>query len=331
MDKLRSLFDALCRTAEAFPDQPAWLLLDNEERASSAFLPTAQTSMELGNQRPRIITWRETQATVERLAYWLSEQGLREGDRIANLERNSFEWACLDLACAALGCIHSPLDTRAGSESIRRSIGLLEPRVVFGCNPSVLDCPTMSLRSAMTAAVQAPVERLRASWSDRDRSSETATILWTSGTTSQPKGAMLSHSNLLSNATAKLDAMPQSETDLRLNLLPFAHAYARTCELTTWLLTGGTMACVGSVREFLDVAPRIQPTLINSVPSMIEAFLVPRDRESIVSPKGSSGENCDDLLAILGGSVRRLASGGAGISASTRELFANAGLPIYQG
>ena len=102
MDKLRSLFDALCRTAEAFPDRPAWLLLDNEERASSAFLPTAQTSMELGNQRPRIITWRETQATVERLAYWLSEQGLREGDRIANLERNSFEWACLDLACAAL-------------------------------------------------------------------------------------------------------------------------------------------------------------------------------------------------------------------------------------
>ncbi len=67
-----------------------------------------------------------------------------------------------------------------------------------------------------------------------------AQLLFTSGTVLQPKGALLSHRNLLSNARAKLNAAPQFQADVRLNILPFAHAYARTCELvdvdTQWFL-----------------------------------------------------------------------------------------------
>ncbi len=69
-----------------------------------------------------------------------------------------------------------------------------------------------------------------------------AQILFTSGTTGMPKPVVLSHRNLVSNALAKLDAAPQSSLDLRLNVLPFCHAYARTCELSTWILTAANSA-----------------------------------------------------------------------------------------
>ncbi len=71
-----------------------------------------------------------------------------------------------------------------------------------------------------------------------------ATILHTSGSTLHPKTVVLSNRNLISNAIGKLHAMPQYEHDRRLNLLPFAHAYARTCELSTWAIAGGSMMCI---------------------------------------------------------------------------------------
>ncbi len=64
-----------------------------------------------------------------------------------------------------------------------------------------------------------------------------ASIQWTSGTTGAPKGVMLSHYNLLSNACGKWLAVPQQPTDVRITVLSLAHAYARTSDLGTWLVS----------------------------------------------------------------------------------------------
>ncbi|WDQ18222.1 class I adenylate-forming enzyme family protein [Rhodopirellula sp. P2] len=98
-------------------------------------------------------------------------------------------------------------------------------------------------------------------------------VLWTSGTTAQPRGVMLSQHNLTTNAKAKLLAVPQRTSDLRLSLLSIAHAYARTSDMGTWLLSGCRWS-LGRGRSTLHSLPEtLSPTLINAVPVLIHDML----------------------------------------------------------
>ncbi|MFG0266387.1 MAG: class I adenylate-forming enzyme family protein [Rhodopirellula sp. JB055] len=98
-------------------------------------------------------------------------------------------------------------------------------------------------------------------------------VLWTSGTTSEPRGVMLSQHNLTTNAKAKLLAVPQHTSDLRLSLLSIAHAYARTSDMGTWLLSGCRYS-LGRGRSTLRSLPSsLSPTLINAVPVLIDDIL----------------------------------------------------------
>ncbi|MEO9934676.1 long-chain fatty acid--CoA ligase [Rhodopirellula bahusiensis] len=98
-------------------------------------------------------------------------------------------------------------------------------------------------------------------------------VLWTSGTTSEPRGVMLSQHNLTSNAKAQLLAVPQVKSDLRLSLLSIAHAYARTSDMGTWLLSG-CRCSLGRGRSTLRSLPKsLSPTLINAVPVLIDEIL----------------------------------------------------------
>jgi len=301
----RSLYEAFCKTASEQAQQIAWLGRDIRSTQS--------------------IRWSELLDQVDRLALWLDSNGLKANDRVVNLEPNSHRWAILDLACAALGLIHSPIDPRWRDSQINSAIHSLEPKAVFSSTHRKLSgVDSIPIAQALERATFAPPEHLRNAWMESQRGDQTATILWTSGTSANPKGVMLSHNNLLSNALAKLEAMPQSPDDVRLNILPFAHAYARTCELTTWMLSGGAIACAESGQTALQLAPAIQPTLINAIPSIYQHWLSKIHQQQ-------PGDQAPDLNAFLGGRVRQLASGGASIPDSIRDRFAQASLPIFQG
>ena len=306
----RSLYEAFCHTASEHADRPAWLL------------PSAHGF--------ESIDWKLFQQHTDRLALWLSKNGIRPADRIVNLQPNSAQWAMLDLACSALGAIHSPIDPRWNDRQIASAIESLEPHAIFSTRAldglsgrTKLPSP-MRIDQAIEQATElaSPTQSLK--WRDTLEPNLTANILWTSGTSADPKGVMLSHSNLLSNAMAKLDAMPQFPEDMRLNLLPFAHAYARTCELTAWILSGSAMACVSTSQALIDTAKLLCPSLINAVPSVYE-FMLHRADEA------PSNRSQADLKSVLGGRIRQLASGGAAISERIRERFAIDGLPIFQG
>ena len=302
----RSLYDAFCQTASEQADKVAWIVPDVHST--------------------RTIRWSELKQNVDRLALWLAKNGLQASDRVVNLEPNSEHWAMLDLACSALGAIHSPIDPRWHDQQIAWAIESLEPQAVFSCCRLGLSSRnSIPIAQALQQATVLPQGATVRQWQDSVCSNQTATILWTSGTSANPKGVMLSHGNLLTNGMAKLDAMPQSPQDVRLNLLPFAHAYARTCELTAWLLSGHAMACAPSAQRLIEIAKIVRPTLINAVPSAYDYWLqlAPSHRNH-VEPSGS-------LRSFFGGSIRQLASGGAAIRNSIREQFAAESLPIFQG
>lgn len=141
----------------------------------------------------------------------------------------------------------------------------------------------------------------------------TALLLFTSGTTGKPKGVMLSGDALLRNAAAKLAAVPQNPDDVRLSVLSFAHAYARTCDLGTWLLSGCTLAVSLGMDGLGKLAPIVQPTLMNVVPSIAYRLL-------------------DEELPAIGlGRLRLLGVGGAAIDGDAFDDFANRGVTVIQG
>ncbi len=113
-------------------------------------------------------------------------------------------------------------------------------------------------------------------------------------------------------------AAPQLASDVRLNILPFAHAYARTCELSTWIISGSQLCIAGDWDMFLKWAPMVEPTLVNLVP-----HLVYRLHDLLASSS--------DSAKLLGHRLRLLQVGGAGLREDVWRSFAAKGWPPLQG
>ena len=93
-----------------------------------------------------------------------------------------------------------------------------------------------------------------------------ATILYTSGTTGEPKGVMLSQGNLASNACSTIAQFGYEPDQVRLNFLPLSHIFARTCDLYGWLVDGSRLAIAESRETVLADCETIKPTCLNGVP-----------------------------------------------------------------
>ena len=81
---------------------------------------------------------------------------------------------------------------------------------------------------------------------------ELATIVYTSGTTGRPKGVMLSHHNILSNAFAGLQKLTVSNTDSLLSFLPLSHTFERTCGYYLTIMCGATVAYSRGIPQLAD-------------------------------------------------------------------------------
>jgi long-chain acyl-CoA synthetase len=167
-------------------------------------------------------------------------------------------------------------------------------------------------------------DRLAADAVSQTRPDDLATILYTSGTTGEPKGVMLSHANLVSNAAAMVKRFCNSGGDLRLSLLPWSHVFARTCDLYTWILSGATLAIANRREQVLDDCAALQPTLINAVPYFYERLHRRAAEERKLDEPGW-------LRALLGDRIRYCCSGGAALPQHVAQWFAAQGVPLVQG
>ena len=321
MESPRSLVEYLLSHAQHYPLRAA--LLDASQ--------TSNLPMNFWK------TWSNIAAETCALANWLITRQVGPSSIVASTLPNSNAWITLDLACQTIGAIHAPIDSRYPPPLINALLDLVEPELVISLHTSSLE-PTLNrkwtnyrwehIENELTenkpnSAVDHHIElvqlyrRQQGKRSNRD----TATILFTSGTTDTPKGVMLSHENLISNALGKLQAMPQSASDRRVNFLPFSHSYARTCELSTWLITGGELILAGNMKAVVPVAQAFSPSLINGVPIFFDQLRRTLTQES----------NQLSAREYLGGSIRQLASGGAALNHDTAAYYESAQLPILVG
>jgi long-chain acyl-CoA synthetase len=297
------------------------------------------------------LIWEQYAVAARAGAAALIDAGVQPGDRIGLVGENSADWLVADMAILGAGALnvppHAPLTARqilfqlADAEvswlivstkaqlakvlQVRADLPAVRGIVVF--DPEAADEGVQSWRGFLQRGRQLlprltpELDRRRAALGPDDL----ATIMYTSGSTGNPKGVMLTHNNLLSNAVAALEVSPHRPGDVVLNWLPFTHIYARTIDHYASSLVAGALVCLAESPETLvENLREVQPTNMASVPRFYEKVLT-----LCASPNPK--ETARRLRDIFGPRVDWLGSGGAALPPAISRAFHEAGLLLLQG
>ncbi|MFJ1766879.1 long-chain fatty acid--CoA ligase [Amycolatopsis sp. NPDC088138] len=266
-------------------------------------------------------TFAELDGLSARAATLLVDQGVRPGDRVALVLPNSVEFLVLYYAILRAGAVVVPMNPLLKAREIEHhltdgEVGLVctdgrtleEVRsAIEGLEkpPRVLTAGALPAAVAVLAPQAEPVDR-----ADGD----TAVILYTSGTTGQPKGAELTHGSLACNAVAFIEATELRPGDVLFAALPLFHVFGLVCLVGAAVRAGARLALVerfdaGAALDLID-AQRV--SVFVGVPTMFAALLAAR-REGDTS-------------------LRLAVSGGAAMPQPlAREFAAAMGAPVLEG
>jgi long-chain acyl-CoA synthetase len=180
--------------------------------------------------------------------------------------------------------------------------------------------------AATTAKPQAMIDACL----EGTRPDDLATILFTSGTTGRPRGVMLSQRNLAINSAITAETIGGDVEQLRLNVLPLSHIFARTCDLYTWLYRGTRLVLTENRESLFRDLQMVRPDGLSAVPYLYQRA-ADRVREKVRESGGGDAEESAQLKALFGGRMERLTSGGAPLSPETEAWYRDRGLPILAG
>jgi long-chain acyl-CoA synthetase len=234
------------------------------------------------------VSWAEADERVRAYANGFLARGVRKGDNVAILARNSLDWALVDFALAQMGAVGIPVY----ASSSARDVGYLlshSEAVAIVCEDAVqlakIEEVASELPSLQHVLTYHDLEGLATHGRDFAATSPTAlddataaigeddlyTIIYTSGTTGPPKGCMLSNRNYYEMATV-VDRMEQTyylPDDVMLLYLPLAHNYGRLM-LLLGAHVGFTIAFLADPLHVAEALPQVRPTLLPSVPRVYE-------------------------------------------------------------
>lgn len=224
---------------------------------------------------------------IERAAAKLRDLGLRPGDVVGILSPNRPEWIVADLAVLSLGGIVVPVYHTIPSDQLKYIIDDSGMRMLFvgdaGLSSkvhtlrpevsgleSVISLDELSVRSGETAPAKAALPASGAAPESVVAASDAATIVYTSGTTGEPKGVVLTHGNIASNARALVRRYGITPDDSALSYLPLAHMFERTCGHYVFLFAGGTIAYAQGLATVVEDVALVRPTVLIAVPRVLE-------------------------------------------------------------
>jgi long-chain acyl-CoA synthetase len=332
-------------------------------------------------------SWRDTVASVGRWRASLAREGLAVGERVAILLHNSLEWVCFDQAAQSLGLVVVPLYTTDSLTNVAYILGDSGARLLVvydrqqwqSLAPHRAAFPALARVLCILRSAGEDNEKhltFVADWLASDAPPLTraaiephalATIIYTSGTTGRPKGVMLSHHNILSNAHAILQIVPGYREDVYLSFLPLSHAFERTVGYYLPMMAGSTVVFARSVQELARDLVTIRPMVLVSVPRIYErlyastqqrlaqkGWLAQRLFDCTVqigwkrfeaaqgrAQRPSAMERmiwpllrrlvADKILSHLGGRLRLALSGGAALPPKLSHCLIGLGMPLLQG
>lgn len=341
-----------------------------------------------GSERRESLSASDFLRGVHSLALALEARGLKAGQRVAIVSEARPEWHLVDFACQLLGAVTVPIDPDApgelmgyilrnsgcgwafyGSDDTRQLLvtlqrGLTTPvRLVAmagdGATPEALTLTGLMGEGAPRQG-EVPMERFRG----RTQPDDLASLLYTSGTTGDPKGVMLSQKNLVANLLACGKLFSLGPDDLAITFLSPSHGFQRTIDHLCFY-RGVAMHYVPGGDHMPEALRRERPTLLVALPRIYErahrrtfeligeepawrqrmsrwAIAVGRRylsaaRDGFISPLLALERRFAEGLAFgkiqqrFGGRLRFALCGGGALSAEVSDFFEAVGVPIDQG
>ena len=335
------------------------------------------------------ISYDHTLKTVRQVSASLQAFGFERGDRVAILSENRPEWTVSDFGCLCSGVVSVPIYPSLTAPQVEYILQDSGAKLVFASSSDQVDkaraATAQSTTSVSIVAYDSSSslpegviswqdflsagEELDAGLSDEDFRSasltgkphDVATILYTSGTTGQPKGVMLTHNNVASNARAVHMVLPIREGDNTVSFLPLSHILQRMADyLFFW--TGCPIGHPRSLDTLIVDMKALRPTVVVSVPRIYEKIY-----NGVMEARGIkkmlvdwavgvadrtaglrlAGEEPGGLLALqyriadklvfskvkmaFGGRIRFFVSGGGPLAPALNRFFYSIGLTILEG
>lgn len=194
----------------------------------------------------KTLTYNEVLSKVQILGKWLIASGIEKGDRIAVMGKNSPEWATVFHAAFFASGIIVPIDNGLHEPDVINIVNTAKPKIVF-CDDDKAAFYTKNFKDIIVKSLNPDkaedyVYNLRPNGDVKDnepvQETDTAAILFTSGTTGKPKGVMLSHRNLISDGFIAMTNLTIYNTDVFYALLPIHHAYTMQAAFIVPVETG---------------------------------------------------------------------------------------------
>jgi long-chain acyl-CoA synthetase len=302
----------------------------------------------------RARSWTEFEENVHDFACALLARGLTRGAAVAILAGNVPEWTIADIAAIAAGGVGVGIYPTSSPEQCEYIINHSDAEFVFVDSASQLekilplDCPRVKEIVHLgggKSAIGTRSDRRVAAFDDflafgragraefLPRVEETgfgltpedvAIMVYTSGTTGPPKGAMLSHRYILNSVESLRRSVPIFETDATLSYLPGCHVAERISGIYNRLYNGAAAHFVDDLAKLYAYMLEVRPTVFASLPRFFEKIYA-----KVVSEHGAEASE-QALKDAFGGRIRLLTSGGAPLPNEIADFFARRKLPILQ-
>ncbi len=321
---------------------------------------------------------------VDNISYGLLSLGLKKGDKVATISNNRPEWNFIDMGLAQAGLIHIPIYPTISNEDYSYIINHCRPKLVIVSDnslyerikpiaeaiPSIIGIYSFNeikgvknwieIKEAGKKNSNKYFDELK-KVKENIKPDETVTLLYTSGTTGNPKGVMLSHNNIISNIRSISKVFHFNQTHRTLSFLPINHVFERTVNYY-FQNNGLSIFYAENFGTIADNLRDVKPNVFITVPRLLEKVydkIIGKGRElkgikkRIFSWAVKLGfryklKKINGLLynlklkiadrlvfskwrAALGGNVDLIVSGGAALQPRLTRIFNAAGITLIEG
>ena len=362
-------------------DQTIYSLLT--DRLARTGADTVIAAKKIGPGRWQNVTTGEFHERVVSAAKGLIALGIAKGDAVTIFSSTRLEWGILDFALAAVGAVSVPIYDTDSAPQAQRIMNDSAVKLAFADNRERFDrldsvkdhCPALKQILMLEGNALGALEGLGVAVSDEElnervatvRADDLATIVYTSGSTGNPKGAELTHKNFVSitiSASQALHEVVLDDHPRLLLFLPLAHCFARFIQYASIASDDGVVGYLPDTKTLLPDLRSFEPTYLLGVPRVFEKvynaashkagagwkgrlFVKAAEAARVWSRKEQAGEQHTfaeiaerakyetlvyrTVRGALGPKIKYVACGGAPLSLDLAHFYNGIGLPMIQG